>query len=292
MEFNPSPPCYKELLMKRAVIILLFLVAGIGLLSYPYVSNYLTEVNGSKAIQELRAQIEQEDDGSLARERALAEEYNASLTGQEIKDPFVPGSGIVLPENYGDILDYANNTMGYIEIPKIKVKLPIYHGVSDDVLVKGVGHMSETAFPIGGEGNHSVLTGHTALPSAKLFSDLIELTQGDTFYIDILNEILAYQVENIRVVEPDNTIHLAPVEGKDYITLLTCTPYAINTHRLLVQGTRIPYTPEQYEQEVQNRTITSGGSVVDTNMVIIGAIAGLIIIILIAIVYQFRRRKG
>lgn len=131
--------------------------------------------------------------------------------------------------------------MAYIEIPKIDVSLSIYHGISEEVLKKGVGHLQYSAFPIGGEGSHAVLTGHTGLSSAKLFTDLTELEVGDYFYISVLNEKLAYAVDQILVVEPDNTEALYLVEGKDCVTLVTCTPYGVS-HRLLVRGIRIPYT--------------------------------------------------
>ncbi|MDD3338411.1 MAG: class C sortase [Lachnospiraceae bacterium] len=276
--------------MKRAIIILIILIAGIGLLSYPFISNYLTELNGSDAIQEFNAQFEQQEDADTAVQRTLAEEYNASLTGQSIKDPFVSDSGIVQPDNYDEILDYANHMMGYIEIPKINIYLPIYHGVADDVLNKGVGHMSQTAFPIGGEGNHAVLTGHSALPEAKLFTDLTELTEGDTFYIHILNETLAYQVDNITIVEPENTENLHPVAGEDYVTLITCTPYAVNSHRLLVRGMRIPYTEEQHQEEIKN-----GGMIfakVDTHAVFVGVVVAGIMLVIIVLVIIRRRRNN
>lgn len=235
--------------MRKSVtpIIALLALIGIAIAAYPVVSNYLSEKNGSFAIQVLDEEVAKADDETLAAERKKAEKYNSSLTGSGITDPFLPGSGLVLPDNYMEILDFANHAMGYIEIPKIKVNLPIYHGVSEQVLAEGVGHLGETAFPIGGEGNHCVLTGHTGLVTAKLFTELTELTEGDVFFIHILNETLAYEVDQIKVIEPDETNDLLPVPGQDYITLLTCTPYGVNTHRLLVRGERTEYIGEVHE---------------------------------------------
>lgn len=276
--------------MKRTIIIIVILLAGIGLFSYPYISNYLTKLNGSKAIQELNAQLSEQGDEEAEAQRTLAEEYNKSLTGQGLKDPFVPESGIAQPGNYTEILDFANHMMGSIEIPKIDVYLPIYHGVGDDVLAKGIGHMSQSAFPIGGEGNHCVLTGHTALPSAKLFTDLTELKEGDTFYIHILNEKLAYQVDQIEINEPEDTSNLVPIPGEDYITLITCTPYAVNSHRLLVRGTRIPYTEEQYMEDVKSGGLLFSG--IDIRAVICGVIAAVIMLVIFILALVLRRVRA
>jgi sortase A len=275
--------------MKRVVAIVLILLVGIGLLAYPTVSNYLTQLNGSTAIQAFTREVATENTAELEKQKELAEEYNKSLTGQNIKDPFVPGSGVVYQGNYNEILNFANHMMGYIEIPKISVYLPIYHGTSDKVLAKGVGHMNETAFPIGGEGNHAVLTGHTGLASARLFTDLTKLKEGDVFYIHILNGVLAYQVDQIKVVQPEDTRELLPVQGKDYVTLITCTPYGINTQRLLVRGIRIPYEEKQHQEQVKNESTVIG---IDLKMVLRGAvIAAAVLFIVIVILLIARRRK-
>ena len=195
--------------------------------------------------------VSQYEEGALrynaeekAEEFRKAEEYNKSISGQDVQDPFLPGSGAVLPDNYAEILDVGMGVMGTLEIPCIDVKLPIYHGVSEEALRKGVGHIRETAFPIGGEGTHAVLSTHRGLPDAKLFSDLDEVEPGDTFYIRILGDNLAYEVDQVEVVDPGDVSLLAPEEGEDYVTLLTCTPYGINSHRLLVRGSRVHYVPE------------------------------------------------
>ena len=143
--------------------------------------------------------------------------------------------------------------MGRLEIPCISVDLPIYHGVEESVLRNGVGHLKETPFPIGGEGNHSVLSTHRGLPEARLFTDLDKMEIGDEFYIHILNDVLAYRVDQIKVITPDRTDYLKPVEGEDHVTLLTCTPYGINSHRLLVRGIRTEYNPE-VKETVESQT--------------------------------------
>lgn len=221
---------------KTTILILLLLLSGIAVLAYPTVSNFINQQHGSYAIQELREQLQQVDSVEIAQQRRLAEAYNAAL----------PEEG----ENYDSILNFGNGIMGYIQIPKISVDLPIYHGSDEEVLTKGVGHMPESAFPIGGEGNHSVLTGHTGLPSAELFTDLTELEEGDLFYITILGETLVYQVDQIKVVLPSEGEDLAVVPGKDYCTLVTCTPYGVNSHRLLVRGARVETAPEELESQL------------------------------------------
>ena len=148
--------------------------------------------------------------------------------------------------DYWKVLNVEDNgVMGYLSIPKINIKLAIYHGTGDDVLQTGVGHLNGTKLPIGGESNHAVLAAHRGLPSARLFTDIDQMEAGDKFYIHVLGEVLAYEVDAINTVLPTDTSLLQIEEGKDYVTLVTCTPFGINTHRLLVRGHRVPYTPEQ-----------------------------------------------
>ena len=214
----------------RLVSVMILMIAGITVMAYPALSNYINTIHSSRAVQELSRQMQQTDSAVLQDQRALAEEYNAALAG---------GTGEILGQ-YARILDFGNGVMGSISIPKIDVELSIYHGVSDDVLQKGVGHVPRSAFPIGGAGNHCVLTGHTGLPSAELFTGLTELCEGDVFYLHVLDGTLCYEVDQITVVLPHQVDALGPVRGRDYCTLVTCTPYGINSHRLLVRGERIP----------------------------------------------------
>lgn len=244
--------------MKRVYSIIgigLLLLAGVSLLLYPGISNWLTEQHQSKAMQQYSADVTKMNAQAIKEERVKAKEYNDSLSGIVVKDPFIPGSGTVLPENYNSILN-LNGTIGYIEIPKINVSLPIYHGTGETVLKKGIGHMEMTAFPISGRGSHTVLTGHRGLSSAKLFTDLDQLVIRDVFYLHVLDETLAYEVDQILVVEPDDTSAMLPVADKNYVTLVTCTPYAINSHRLLVRGTNVPYIGDEAVQaELSAKTV-------------------------------------
>ena len=192
-----------------------------------------------------------------------------------------------------DLID-VGESLGYITIPKIDVNLPIYEGTDDDVLLKGVGHLEGSSYPLGGESTHSVLTGHRGLAEAVLFTDLDKMQEGDCFYLHIMDEVLAYQVDQVKVVEPDRTEDLEIIPGGDYCTLVTCTPYAINTHRMLVRGTRVPYNGEDEEtatpQTIQYQALRTGNVVkriVDalpwisvTGSIIIGGEALLLLLLL------------
>ena len=218
------------------VILVLVLITGLSLLLYPTVSNYWNALHQTKAITEYNeavAAMSQEDIQALWRS---AEEYNQKLS--EHANPYQ-----LSEEEYRDYMGQlnidGNGVMGSIEIPSIDVKLPIYHGTSDSVLNVAVGHMEWTSLPVGGEGSHCVLSGHRGLPSAKLFTHLDKLVEGDIFVLYVLDEVLTYEVDQILIVEPQNTEPLRIVEGEDLCTLVTCTPYGINTHRLLVRGHRV-----------------------------------------------------
>lgn len=228
--------------MKRAFVIIIILLGGVGVLSYPTLSNYFAQKNGSTTIREYEKEVAAYDSEALDAMWAEAERYNESLAGQPVHDPFIENTGMAMPEDYGRVLD-LNGVMGNVEIPKIDVNLPIYHGTNEGVLKKGVGHLEGSTLPVGGISRHSVLTGHSGLTHAKLFTDLTELKKGDLFFVHVLGRTLAYEVDQIKVVEPHVTGDLVRVSGKDYCTLLTCTPYGINTHRLLVRGERVEYVP-------------------------------------------------
>jgi sortase A len=196
---------------------------------------------------------------------------------------------MVMQDNYYDVLAISE-TMGYITIPKIDVKLPIYHGTSQDVLEKGVGHLEGSSMPVGGEGTHCVLTGHTGMQNAKLFTDLTELEEGDTFYLHILGRVLAYQVDRITVVEPNELDDLKRVDGEDYCTLVTCTPYGVNSHRLLVRGKRIKYTEKEQAQEdaASKHTLTTQ----EKMTIIAAAVTTAIMLVLIGITLVVVRRRN
>ena len=224
----------------RRLLVIVLMIAGIVVMIYPALSNYINTIHSSRAVQELSRRLENTDPGALEQQRALAEQYNEALWGGAEQDK----SGDILTQ-YDRILDFGNGVMGSLSIPKIGVELSVYHGVSDTVLQKGVGHVPKSAFPIGGAGNHCVLTGHTGLPSAELFSDLTKLTEGDVFYLQVLGQTLGYAVDRITVGRPHETEQLGPVPDRDCCTLVTCTPYGINSHRLLVRGQRIRTDPTE-----------------------------------------------
>ena len=218
----------KKRSIPSGILLVLLLLLGIGILLYPSISQWVNKLNGSHAVQQLTQQVEAQSPETLLRHLEMAQVYNAILQGKSGDCPYA----------YEDILDFGNGIMGSIEIPAIGITLPIYHGVSDTVLAKGVGHISDSSFPIGGKGNHAVLTGHTGLPSAELFTGLDQLAVGDLFYIHILGQTLTYRICSIQTVLPEQTEHLALDPEEDLCTLVTCTPYGINSHRLLVQGQR------------------------------------------------------
>ena len=227
------------------IISIIFIILGVGIFLYPSISNYLAEKNHIDIIRNYDDLIVKIDEEKINEEKEKAKIYNENLSGDPVHDPFIIGSGYALPENYKEVLNLGDDgVMGYVEIPKISVYLPIYHGTSDDVLEKGVGHIQNTSVPIGGNSTHSILTGHTGLPNAELFTRLDELEIGDMFYIHVLDDVLTYKVFETKVILPDKIDELRILNGKDYVTLVTCTPYGVNSHRLLVKAERVEY--EEY----------------------------------------------
>ena len=273
------------------IISSIFFMAGACIFFYPTVSNYIAEKNQANVIQEYQETVQKDDIENVEAEWAKAEEYNENLAGDPVHDPFVPGSGYALPENYLDVLN-INGIMGYIEIPKISVYLPIYHGTSEEVLEKGVGHIESTSLPIGGEYRHSVLTGHRGLPSAELFTNLDKLKEGDYFYIHVLDQTLAYKVDPIKTVQPRDLEDLVAVPGEDYITLVTCTPYAVNTHRLLVRGSRTDYVPPEETTGGETAKLQFVG--INIHFYYIGIGIGLVLLIAAIVIMKkkkwFRKR--
>ena len=213
------------------LLIILLIVFGLAFFTYPYISNWLFEKQSIHKIDTYEKEVNNFPQEVREAEWEKAKKYNEML---------LTGNNKSMQEKYYSILNIGGvSMMGSIEIPDIKVKLPIYHGTGEYTLGKGVGHMEGTSLPIGGKGTHSFLTTHTGLPTAKLFTDLDKLMVSDVFHIRIMGEKLTYQVEEIRVVPAEETFSFAPSKNKDLVTLVTCTPYGINSHRLLVQGTRI-----------------------------------------------------
>lgn len=230
--------------MKRhisTIFLALAFLAGVSLLLYPSVSNYWNSLHATRAVADYAQEVQNMDRTQYDEMWQAAVDYNASLIERE--------SGYFLTdaqqEQYDSLLDISGTgIMGYIEIPTIGVSLPIYHGTSDAVLQVAVGHIDWSSLPVGGAGTHCVLSGHRGLPSAKLFTNLDKLVEGDTFSIRVLDEVLTYEVDRILIVEPEDVSALEIDPGKDLCTLVTCTPYGINSHRLLVRGHRIE-NPEQ-----------------------------------------------
>ena len=243
--------------MKKKIITIcaavLFLTA-LGLTLYPLVLNYVNQKYASEIQTAYQELIQQTDDSILqeAKQRAIA--YNLAIT-PGTADAYSEESLLSAAENYDDQLDIAGNgIMGYIVIPKIQVNLPIYHGTDAEVLDRGVGHLLGSSLPVGGENTHTILSGHSGMASQKMFTDLEQLSPGDIFYLNVLNETLAYQVTEINTVLPYETDLLGIVPGEDLCTLVTCTPYGINTHRLLVRGSRIPYEEAAVLEEENTAT--------------------------------------
>lgn len=230
-------------------IVILF---GLAILAYPSLSAYLTEKNASRATMAYDGYVKQ----AAAEERQAlllaAQEYNRQLLeANGFAAPMADEAGIPLTlDNYEEILNIDGiGMMGYIVIPRLGETITIKHGTSEAVLQEAIGHVENTTLPVGGESTHAALSGHRGLPTASLFTDLDQLVIGDEFYIRVLDQTLAYQVDQILTVLPEETEHLAIEAGEDYVTLITCTPYGVNSHRLLVRGTRIPFThAEEMEQ--------------------------------------------
>lgn len=225
------------------------LVVGVLSLFYPFSSNIFYEVQQKKIIKEYNEQVENLSEDEAERMLEEARKYNEKLQDSSEDNNIVDEEAVSGNLAYSELLQVMGEQMGYIVIPKINVDLPIYHYTSDDVLTVGIGHLEDSSLPVGGESTHCVLTGHSGLIKAKLFTDLEKLQLGDKFYIKTLNEVLCYEVEQILTVLPDDTSELKIIEGRDLVTLITCTPYGVNSHRLLVRGTRVEYNGEIDEPE-------------------------------------------
>lgn len=235
----------------RLGIILLFIV-GMSILLYPTISDKWNRRRADALITTYEGTVGNISKTDYSNYLEAARAYNEKLIGSKVPDAFSVRDGIKDPE-YEKILDVTGDgIMGYVKIPSIDVTLPIYHYTTEETLKKGAGHLTGSSVPVGGENTHAVISAHRGLPSAKLFTDLNLLENGDVFYLHVLGETLAYQVDQIQTVEPSNTEALGIVPGKDYVTLVTCTPYGVNTQRLLVRGTRIAYNSENGEDTLSD----------------------------------------
>ncbi len=220
-------------------ILVIGLLAGLGLLLYPTVANYWNSFHQSRAIMTYTEDVDAMDPEDYDRMIREAEEYNAGLAKSGMRWHMTEEQQAV----YESLLDVGGTgIMGYISIPKFHIRLPIYHGTAEEVLQVAIGHLEASSLPVGGENTHTLISGHRGLPSAKLFTDIDKIREGDTWTITVLNETLTYECDQIRIVEPEDLSDLSIEEGKDLCTLITCTPYGVNTQRLLVRGHRVPNT--------------------------------------------------
>lgn len=265
------------------VLLILVLFIGLSLLLYPTVSDYWNSLHQTRAIAEYAEQVADIDDMVYQELWAQAKAYNQELLTKV--------SRLVLTDEeeevYDSILDVTGTgIMGYIDIPTIDCSLPIYHGTGEAELQIAIGHIAGTSFPVGGESTHTVLSGHRGLPSARLFSDLDKLAEGDTFMLQVLDETLTYEVDQIRIVEPQEVDELDIIEGEDLCTLVTCTPYGINTHRLLVRGHRVANAEEE-------TTIRVTADALQIEPVIVAPFVAIpmLLILLIILLATTRRKK-
>ena len=262
----------KEKLRKVILMIgILITAAGVCLAMYATVSNWYCEYRAGNEIETYSETVNNTSQDELAYIKENVIEYNRTLASEESTSSI----------SYDEMLA-ATDAIGYLEIPKLQLMLPIYEGTEEDVLARGVGHMEQTSLPVGGASTHCVLAGHTGLPTAKLFTHLDKMKEGDLFYIHELDEILTYKVDRISVVLPDETDALQIEEGKDYVTLLTCVPYGVNSHRLLVRGERTENPVTADSQENADKTVST---------VVYAVFAGIIFIVFY-IWFKHKRRRA
>lgn len=270
-------------------LLAVFLVCGgLCLMFYPWFSDWLYSHSVDSSVETYEKQAEEMDDGRIQELLAEAERFNRELLESKISltDPFV------LTDDQGNDMEYnsilsldSSGLMCFVEIPRINVYLPVYHGTSTEVLQRGAGHLEGSPLPIGGEGIRPIISAHTGINSAKMFSDLEELETDDLFFIHVLNETLAYRVCDIQVILPEDTSCLMSEEGRDLVTLLTCTPYGVNSHRLIVTGERTEYTPEVEQEAEESEALDTGSQWMQAYrkalLIGVGIVAGIALILFI-----------
>ena len=243
------------------LVICIIFLAGLSLLLYPFVANQWNNYRQKQLIsgyEQVVSDKEAAEGIDYDAERKKAEDYNEALLPCVLPDSFALAESSGVDPVYMNTLNIAGDEMmGSVEIPKINIKIPIYHTTEEDVLNKGAGHLEGSSLPVGGANTHAVISAHRGLPSASLFTDLDQMKVGDHFLLHVLDETLCYEVDKISVVKPEDTTALAVEDGQDLVTLLTCTPYGVNTERLLVRGHRVPYVEEEVKEE---KTVLSGSS--------------------------------
>lgn len=270
-------------------LLVIILLAGLSLLLYPTFSELWNSTRQSRAISSYSDTVSSMNTEEYEELWRLAQEYNESLADREtfyaLNDEQM--------EEYEQLLNISGlGIMGYIDIPKIKCELPIYHGTEESVLQIAVGHLEWSSLPVGGESSHCILSGHRGLPSARLFTDLDKMEEGDLFYITVLDQKLAYEVDQIEIILPEEVEDLGIEEGKDYVTLVTCTPYGINTHRLLVRGHRVEYVEPETEASVEAEPVVVTENLSENfwHMVIL-VFSGLIVLVLLMWLLFGRKKK-
>ena len=266
-----------------SIILVLIFIIGLSLLLYPSFSDYWNSFHQSRAIASYAQTVTTIDDDQYEKMWAQAQEYNTTLAKKQNR-------WVLSEEEYEEYEGLLNiggtGIIGYIEIPNIKVSLPIYHGVDEAVLQIAVGHIEGSSLPVGGEGTHCVISGHRGLPSAKLFTNLYEMEEGDLFMMRVLDETLTYEVDQIRIVEPEDLSALEIEEGKDLCTLVTCTPYGINSHRLLVRGHRV-----ENMESANSIRVTADAMQIDPVMVAPVIAVPILLILLIWLLVHYRKRR-
>lgn len=283
---SKRPKGKKKKSILPSLLLVLILLAGLSLLLYPALSDYWNSLHQSQAIASYVETVEAMDEADYEAMWAAARAYNDALPRDNSR--FHPSEEE--QAEYDALLDVSGTgIMGYVEIPQIGVSLPIYHGTDEAVLQVAIGHIEGSSLPVGGAGTHCVISGHRGLPSAKLFTDLDQIQEGDIFLLHILDETLTYQVDQIHIVEPDDVTYLAIEEGQDLCTLVTCTPYGVNSHRLLVRGRRI-----ETEETAAAIRVTADAILVDPMLVAPAVAAPILLILLIWLLVSSRKqgRKG
>lgn len=272
------------------LVICIIFLAGLSLLLYPFVANQWNNYRQKQLISNYEQVVSDKEAAEgidYDAERKKAEDYNEALLPCVLPDSFALAESSGVDPVYMNTLNIAGDEMmGSVEIPKINIKIPIYHTTEEEVLNKGAGHLEGSSLPVGGANTHAVISAHRGLPSASLFTDLDQLKEGDHFLIHVLNETLCYEVDKISVVKPEDTSALAVEDGQDLVTLLTCTPYGVNTERLLVRGHRVPYVEEEVKEE---KTVLSGSSL-HTNY-LLWVFVGLFVTALFVFVLYLKETK-
>lgn len=276
----------------KRIMTIIIIILGMGLISYPYISNYMYENSAKSTIRSFEEKTGKLSETTIKSEIESAKKYNKKLRerGKVFTDPFAATKD-QLNVNYYEILSInKEGLMGYIEIPTINTNIPIYHTSTPEVLEKGAGHLQGSSLPIGGNGTHAVITGHTGLNNAKMFTDLTHMEVGDYFYIRVLNRKLVYRVYDIDIIKPDDISRLSIIKGKDYVTLITCTPYGVNSHRLLVMGERAK--TDKIPQKIDKKHYISQWQTDYLKSILIGLIVSLLFIICCIVRKKFRRNKN